>query len=146
MGGGGSHGLHRRHRSRNNDSGSLKSMTFQTLCIVEPRLADLAKEVEKIRDDGLEPSFCANDVWYGHSARDGGIKERLCCLVGEEASLVGEEARNPSLRTSRAYDVAYEKLYAMLPECRNCRCKRSSARVASSNVPQLAFSARNSNR
>ncbi len=38
--------------------------------------------------------------------------------------LVGWSAakEDPVLRSGAAYDAAYETLYALLPDCRNCLC------------------------
>jgi hypothetical protein len=33
---------------------------------------------------------------------------------------VGWEATTPELRTTRAYDIAYQTLYRALPPCPNC--------------------------
>lgn len=54
---------------------------------------------------------CANAIWYG----PGGLKERM-------SELAGWYARNPALRTREAYDVAYDHLYQLLPDCWGCAC------------------------
>jgi hypothetical protein len=64
--------------------------------------------VKRVKDTG-GPSFCANDIWYDE------IKPVL-------VKLVGWSARNPALRTTEAYDVAYQYLYNLLPDCRDCGC------------------------
>jgi hypothetical protein len=78
-------------------------MTFAELASIEPQLATLLKEARRV-----EPSdtFCANAVWYRQ------FKPRLL-------SLAGWEAENPILRSSEAYDVAYETIYEALPDCRH---------------------------
>jgi len=56
------------------------------------------------------PRFCANETWYRQ------FKPRVVALVGFDA-------KNERLTNSDAYDVAYQSLYAMLPNCsRNCGC------------------------
>lgn len=44
-----------------------------------------------------------------------GIKDRV-------VELAGDHARNPHLRSSEAYDLAYEQIYQALPDCRRCAC------------------------
>jgi hypothetical protein len=90
---------------------------FDALALYEPRLLDLYREIIGIQDDGEASWFCANAVWYGHEGWPG-IKPRLMCLVGWEAEKWGV-AR---LRTTEAYDLAYDTLYTLLPDCRSCRC------------------------
>ncbi len=82
---------------------------FGLLCEKEPRLRGLYAQARAIRDDRHTPSFCANNVWVN------ALKPQLL-------ELVGWEARNPDLRTSEAYDLAYEMVYEALPDCRNCLC------------------------
>ena len=95
--------------------------TWNELVSIEPRLLALYRAAKAIRDNKGQPSFCANRVWYGvgHQA---GFKERLCRLVGYDAS-------DPRLQTSAAYDVAYHKVYSALPDCRNCSCFGLSALI-----------------
>lgn len=86
---------------------------FARLCVVEPRLTQLLKEAQSIEDDGKQPSFCGNDIWYDK------FKERMSLLVGWEPMLAqGKEI----LCTEQAYDAAYLVLYDALPDCRNCLC------------------------
>jgi hypothetical protein len=84
--------------------------SFADLCQREPRLHSLERDIQAVKDTG-GPSFCANDWWYGR------LKPRL-------VRLVGFGAEQPELRTPEAYDVAYDVLYELLPDCRNCRCVR----------------------
>ena len=94
---------------------SADEMFFQRLLELEPSLADLYAEVQAVQDDPALPSFCANRVWYA----DGGFKDRLVHLVGWGRRDLPADA---VLRSRRAYDVAYERLYEVLPSCRNCWC------------------------
>jgi hypothetical protein len=87
-------------------------VTWTWLTAEEPALLRLEKDIRAVRDDG-GPSFCANRQWYGR--RDDGFKIRLYYLAGFMA-------RNERLRTMEAYDVATKRLYALLPNCRNCIC------------------------
>jgi hypothetical protein len=85
--------------------------TWAELVRLEPRLLALQRDIRAV--DGSDPHFCANKVWY----RPGGFKDRLCQLVGWYA-----ERDDPVLRSSEAYDVAYDHLYRQLPPCRDCWC------------------------
>lgn len=96
---------------------SLSEVTWKELVEAEPRLAGLLEEVKAVQDDG-GPVFCANAVWYGYGPYwDRGFKERMSELVGW-----GRTVPPAWLHTPRAYDVAYDTLYAPLPNCRNCLC------------------------
>lgn len=88
----------------------MEKMTFEELAKIEPRLKTLLKEAQAIKDPG-GPSFCANHIWY----KPLGFKDRL-------NKLVGWEAKDERLKSSEAYDLAYEKIYDSLPPCRNCLC------------------------
>ncbi len=89
--------------------------TWDDLVRAEPRLAVLRSEVERItaRDD---QRFCANEHWYGYNGQ-AGIKRELVRLVGFRA-----ENPDPVLHSMAAYDVAYQTLYALLPDCWDCDC------------------------
>jgi len=92
-------------------------MTFESLCALEPELQKLADELAGIRDDGTQEYFCANEIWYGQN-RHPGIKPRLCRLVGWDRPRGPEELRN-----HRAYEIATNALYDLLPGCRGrCGC------------------------
>ena len=80
---------------------------FARFLEIEPRLRGLLHEIACIVPGG--ECFCANLVWYEQ------IKPRL-------AELVGWDATKKELRTSFAYDVATNRLYERMPECRNCNC------------------------
>lgn len=73
----------------------------------ERRLAALARRIRCIRRP-RQGFFCANEHWYGEH----GYRNQMC-------DWVGWGCRNPVLRTSQAYDVAYEYLYQLLPNCRH---------------------------
>ncbi len=80
---------------------------FQELAEASRRLGRLYEQAAALPDPGDTPSFCANRLWY----------HRVKPLVVE---LAGYEAQNPKLRTTRAYDIAYQTIYKALPDCRNC--------------------------
>ena len=77
----------------------------------EPALAALQRELSEVRDAGGN-SFCANKYWYVQ------VAPRVADLVGEQAA-----QDDPAfLRSPEAYTLAYEVLYRLLPNCRNCVC------------------------
>lgn len=84
-------------------------LTWEDAVALEPSLADLFAEATQTEDDG--EYFCANMVWYRT------MKPRLCDLVGW-----GRKRGPYSLTTSDAYDLAYDKIYDQLPNCRGCWC------------------------
>ena len=93
-----------------------EKITWSLLCDLEPRLIHLLAKVRGIEDDKRKPSFCANAIWYGWNGRES-LRGRVDQLVGWHA--IGSD---PRLKTPQAYDLAYEKLYNLLPPCRNCNC------------------------
>lgn len=84
-------------------------LTWSVLVEHEPWLKRLQKTVKDVRDEGGE-YFCANEWWYERGFRD------------QLSLLVGWHARNPRLRSDGAYDLAYDRLYGLLPNCRGCLC------------------------
>jgi hypothetical protein len=81
---------------------------FAELAREEPRLAALAHDIRAVKDTGGR-WFCAADHWY-HD-----FKPRLMRLVGWGAE-------QPELRSCEAYDTAYDFLFDLLPDCRECHC------------------------
>ena len=93
-------------------------LTFADLCRREPALGQLEREMRAFRRTPLGDDFCANARWYGYGKYRGmGYKPRLVELVGMCA-----RSDDPALRTSDAYDLAYRRLYDLLPDCRQCLC------------------------
>jgi hypothetical protein len=84
---------------------SVKHLAFDDLADLEPRLEELEAEILALRRFRRRGPFCANEVWYRR------FKPRLRLLVGWEAR------GHPVLTTAQAYDVAYEHLYELLPDC-----------------------------
>ena len=84
-------------------------MTWDEIAVVEPRLQELYDEARAVRDGKKEGRFCANMIW---SER---FRPRLVRLAGFYAA-------KEDLRTTTAYEIAYEKIYRPLPACRNCSC------------------------
>lgn len=86
------------------------NLSWPELVELEPRLADLLREAEGVRDLG-GPYFCANRIWYA------AFKPRLKQLVGWHS-----DHQDPRMRTMCSYATAYETVYHALPDCRNCAC------------------------
>ncbi|MCL2347325.1 MAG: hypothetical protein FWC50_03580 [Planctomycetaceae bacterium] len=84
------------------------NITFYHLCQLEPRLRHLETVAKSIK---AGKKFCASEVWYG----PGGIKSQMRQLVGYE----GCYSKNEILCSDEAYDVAYQHLWSLLPNCRH---------------------------
>jgi len=97
--------------------------TWDMLVAAEPRLADVLRDCRAMRKDAkADPHFCAIRVWYGYDDR-GPSKGWGHGLRGRIAPLVGwSREGHPLLGTEAAYDVAYDKCYDALPDCRGCCC------------------------
>lgn len=78
-------------------------LEFLKLCAVEPRLWSLYRKAKREKPG---PGFCANRVWY-------------VTLKPQLVQLVGWHAERPELRTSHAYDLAYDTIYEALPDCQH---------------------------
>lgn len=85
----------------------------------EPRLVTLEAGVKAIPRPLPGKHFCANAWWYGYEPRPG-IKPRLVTLVGFTAE--GPLRRRDVGDMIHDYDVAYEHLYQLLPDCHDCTC------------------------
>lgn len=83
-------------------------LTFEELCDREPRLAALRDEIARLprRSRGA----CANALWFATP----NYKRILTGIIGHLAVQF-----DPDLRTSAAYDVAYQSLYRLLPNCQH---------------------------
>jgi hypothetical protein len=84
---------------------------------LEPRLSELEREVDAVRDDGQSSWFCSNFLWLP-------VNTRLRLLLGvARTPRPGDEA-HPELYDSRAYELCFEHLSRRLPPCRACGCQR----------------------
>ncbi len=77
--------------------------SYDELTIYEPRLLELWEQVQQVADG---EGFCANEHWYQK------VKPEVSRLVGWET-----ECRHPMICGCYAYDIVYEQLYALLPNC-----------------------------
>ncbi len=106
--------------SYSDKSGALpgEALSWQRILEEEPMLKELRRELKRVKDDGSAPSFCANAVWFGYRLNRPAERSPR----DKVRALAGWSARNPTLRSQSAYTIAYEKLYALLPDCRDCSC------------------------
>ena len=101
-----------------------EKVDWSKLCKMQPELRTLYRRAKAVKDDGKAAWFCANRVWYGRGGEEG-LKAILVQLVGHRAA---KQDKYPLLATSQAYDLAYEKIYEALPDCRGeCTCMNVSA-------------------
>jgi hypothetical protein len=92
--------------------------TFNQLVKLEPKLGELLKQAQAVKDDGSQEYYCGNAVWFGWDNYPG-FKRSLCALVGWDRLGDGD----PVLFSSDSYEVAYKTIYNALPYCRGeCRC------------------------
>lgn len=87
---------------------------------LEPRLGELEREVEAVRDDGTRSWFCSNFLWLP-------INTRLRLLVGVARLARPDLPDPPELYDSRTYERVFEHLSRKLPPCRACGCVRFEA-------------------
>ena len=84
----------------------------------DKRLLDLEKQIKKHTKESKnrrkDDVYCANAVWYGYYGNTG-YKREMC-------GLVGHSSKTEQLKNSNAYDVVYDYLYNLLPDCKNCNC------------------------
>jgi hypothetical protein len=103
------------------EGGFQMKLAWEKLIKMEPDLDQVLKQAEAVKDDKSKPSFCASWVWYGYDEKWPGPRG----FKGKISHLVGWDSRNDFHRilgSSEAYDLTYEKIYATLPNCRNCFC------------------------
>lgn len=101
-------------------------LTWERLKELEPRLAALERTLrERIRCGCRKKNWCANAAWYGYGQYREfiGPKEVLVRLVGwHRDRFVNPPPHDELLRTREAYDLAYDALYTLLPDCKRCGC------------------------
>ncbi len=126
--------------------GPPNKVKFDDLVKLEPELGPIETAIRAVV---LVPNFCANSVWYGYEGL--GFKERMSKLVGHCRGIIpgtgiaatgkkmfytmrelmdDPQQKTPAtteeeryLRSSDAYDVAYDHLYKLLPDCQaGCVC------------------------
>lgn len=86
-------------------------ITYQQLAKLEPQLAALRQSAEALaKEESLRDVACGNRPWY----QTRGLKDRLSTMVGMDA-----RHPDPVVRSSDAYDVVYDTLYRLMPDCRH---------------------------
>jgi hypothetical protein len=99
-------------------------LTFARLCEMEPRLLSLLADVRaRCAGRSRKRNWCANSAWYGYGPfrAERSLKEQLTRLIGWHR-VAGDGPHEGALRSSEAYQIAYESLYNALPGCRACAC------------------------
>jgi hypothetical protein len=86
-----------------------EELSWQRMVEIEPRLRTVERYILATTRHRLKP-FCANALWYGYGDPDFSFKERVNRYAGWGADA-------PELRSGAAYDIAYEYLYDLLPDC-----------------------------
>jgi hypothetical protein len=89
---------------------SAPALTWEDLTALEPRLELLERDIRYHASQARSVGYCASRHWHGYAGP--GFKDRLSVLVGWEVD-------GPMLGSSEAYDVAYDHLYELLPNCRH---------------------------
>jgi hypothetical protein len=100
-------------------AGQVGRLSWSQLTRLEPRLCLLHAEVSRVRDTRESRWFCANREWFSR------FKAQMCRLVGWSRIGGGPDV----LYTPEAYDLAYQTLYDLLPNCRNCGCPTWPAHI-----------------
>ena len=119
-------------------------ITFKEICELEPailRAYRLAKMIGRRRGQ----PFCANAIWYEffkpivchvigdhrkpspvYKIETATLEDLRMLGVGEirepvfpEITIITSQSNDPRLKTARAYDVAYQTIYAALPDCKH---------------------------
>lgn len=84
-------------------------MTWEEIIQIDARVKKLH---EKAKNLDINEDYCADREWF----RDGGFRDQLKELVGFK-----RQDKPVRLRTAKAYEIAYQKIYHALPDCRCCR-------------------------
>lgn len=99
-------------------------LTFDDLARLEPRLRGLEFEILRCKHAlRRKRNLCGNGLWYGYGRFPLFMfKSRMSALVGWGQRGAPDDPDEQMLRSEHAYSVAYERLYSLLPNCRNCGC------------------------
>jgi hypothetical protein len=100
-----------------------KTVSWEDLVAIEPKLNDLLMEARSIKDEG-GPYICGHEIlvsgWKDHPS----FKKRLHKLVGW-----GSKRPGSILATEQAYYKAIITIENALPSCRNCGCIREDGSI-----------------
>lgn len=87
------------------------------LFALDPRLLEIEREVDAVRDEGKSSWFCSNFLWLP-------LNTRLRLLIGVARVPQPGDGDHRELYDSRAYELVFTYLSRRLPPCRNCGCRR----------------------
>jgi hypothetical protein len=79
---------------------TAESLSWDQLVALEPRLRAMMREARRLTD------LCSLCRWFGYHQRGGGLKAEMERLVGWYC-----DHPDPIVRSSAAYDVAFEAIY-----------------------------------
>ncbi len=89
----------------------------EELSALEPRLSELARRVDAVRDPGRGTFFCSNHVWLP-------LASELRGLLGVyRPGWAAHEPGDP-LYDGQAFEDCYVELSRRMPPCRGCGCRQ----------------------
>jgi hypothetical protein len=94
--------------------------SFQRLTEIEPKLLRLEASIKSYTlENKSRKDFCANAAWYGCVGYiDAGFRNEL-----ERLFSLGTFNNDPMIESWKSYDIAFNYLYYLLPDCKNkCNC------------------------
>ena len=88
-------------------------LSWREIKKIEPRLGTLQKEIKVLTESvAADDRFCPNHFWYGYDDPEFAFKKQV-------EQLAGYCAEAPELRSRAAYDLVYDRLYKLLPDCQH---------------------------
>lgn len=97
-----------------------EKVTWEQVVALEPQLQVLFDEAGAAAA-GKE-SFCGDETWYGPPGSNGGLKQRMCEMVGWSRKPSLNQQQEVLLQSHSAYDAAYQAIYRQIPDCFNAGC------------------------
>ena len=98
------------------EKGTSAQARFEELVRLEPRLAELEKTCDAVRDPGGPGFFCSNHTWLP-------LASDLRQLVGVYRRGWSSRRSDDPLYDGRAFEACYLHLSVRLPPCRDCGCR-----------------------
>ena len=78
-----------------------------------PALRSLETEAKNYQDD-VHARFCANEKWYGSDSSRHSLRNRTVRIADRAVQKYCQQ---------RVYDLIYDQIYGLLPDCRGgCGC------------------------
>jgi len=90
------------------ETASKTKITWEKIIEIEPEINQLYEIAKNENRSDLPEDYCANDVFYNE-------------LKPEIMQLAGWYAEDRRLKSTRAYELVYMKIYDALPYCRHER-------------------------